>query len=63
MRIRPDGAFTINRVIPGPRDSARFDRGAGRGAGFAFEELGLEPGEVRELRDLRTRPPMDVRNH
>jgi hypothetical protein len=30
-------------------------------AGMAFENLVLKPGEVKDLGDIRSKPPVDVR--
>jgi RNA polymerase sigma factor (sigma-70 family) len=57
----PDGRFRIERLVPGQRYSARVYRGIGRYAGVAFEDLTLQPGEVRDLGDIRTKAPVDVR--
>ena len=36
-------------------------RGTGMFAGVAFENLVLKPGEVKDLGDIRSKPPVDVR--
>jgi hypothetical protein len=55
------GRFRLERLVPGLRYSARIYRGTGMFAGMAFENLVLEPGEVRDLGDIRSKPPADVR--
>ena len=32
-------------------------------AGMAFENLVLKPGEVKDLGDIRSKPPVDVRGN
>lgn len=46
------GQFQIEKLVPGHRYSATVVRG-NRVVGTAFEELVLQPGEVRKLRDVR----------
>ena len=60
--VSTDGRFRIERLVPGQRYSAEVYRGIGWYAGPAFENLILQPGEVRDLGDIRTRAPVDVRN-
>ncbi|MEX2120426.1 MAG: M56 family metallopeptidase [Pirellulales bacterium] len=60
------GRFQIDKLIPGHRYSAKVHRDNrnfdGRliplFAGVAFEDLELGPGEVRDLGEIRTRPPV-----
>jgi hypothetical protein len=47
------GCFRAERLVPGQRYSATMYLGIGRPSWFAFEELKLEPGEVRDLGDVR----------
>ena len=49
IKIEPDGRFRIERLIPGLRYHARVYRGFGMDAGPAFENIVLQPGEVRAL--------------
>jgi hypothetical protein len=53
------GGETSTR-LPGDL-GAEVYRGIGRYAGVAFEDLSLQPGEVRDLGDIRTKAPVDVR--
>ena len=62
LTTEPDGRFRIDRLVPGQRYTAEVYRGTGRYAGMAFEDLVLEPGEIRDLGDIRTEPPVDIRN-
>ena len=62
LTTEPDGRFRIDRLAPGQRYTAEVYRGMGQYAGKAFEALVLEPGEVRDLGDIRTEPPVDIRN-
>lgn len=50
-----DGRFRIEPLVPGLRYRAEITR-FGRFAGVAFEELTLQPGETRELGDIRSKP-------
>jgi hypothetical protein len=56
-----DGRFHIERLVPGQRYSGRVYRGMGMSAAIAFENVILKPGETRDLGDIRTKPPIDVR--
>jgi len=56
-----DGRFRLEKLVPGQRYSAQVYRGFGLFAGMAFENLVLHPGEVRDLGDIRTKPPVNVR--
>jgi RNA polymerase sigma factor (sigma-70 family) len=56
-----DGRFRIEKLFPGQRYSAAVYRGIGWYAGPAFENLVLQPGEVRDLGDIRTKVPVDLR--
>jgi hypothetical protein len=56
-----EGRFRIEQLIPDVRYNAKVYRGPGTFAGLAFEDLVLSPGEVRDLGDIRTKPPIDVR--
>ncbi len=58
--VEPDGRFRVDRIVPGLRYSAEVYRGAGQFAGLAFENAILKPGEVRDLGDVRTKPPVNV---
>ena len=55
------GRFRLEQLVPGLRYSAQIYRGTGMFAGMAFENLVLKPGEVKELGDIRSKPPVDVR--
>jgi hypothetical protein len=55
------GRFRLEQLVPGLRYSAQIYRGTGMFAGMAFENLVLKPGEVKDLGDIRSRPPVDVR--
>ena len=44
--------------MPGQSYSADLYLGIGRPSGPAFEGLKLAPGEVRDLGDLRLKPPV-----
>jgi beta-lactamase regulating signal transducer with metallopeptidase domain len=65
--IHPDlstdaaGRFRVDRLVPGQCYTAKVYRGIGFFAGNAFENLVLGPGEVRDLGDIRAKPPVDVR--
>jgi len=61
LTVDPDGRFRVERLVPGRRYSAGVWRGFGHYAGEAFRDLTLAPGEVRDLGDVPTRPPVDVR--
>ncbi len=54
------GRFRIERLVPGLRYSCDLYREAGWYAGVAFENLVLEPGETRDLGDIRSKPPVDI---
>lgn len=59
-----DGHFRIDRLVPGLRYSARVFGGV-PGApsptvGIAFDKLVLQPGEVRDLGDVRVNSPLDA---
>jgi hypothetical protein len=56
-----EGRFRLEQLVPGLRYSAEIYRGTGMFAGMAFENLVLKPGEVKELGDIRSKPPVDVR--
>jgi hypothetical protein len=55
------GRFRFEQLVPGLRYSAQIYRGMGMFAGMAFENLVLKPGEVKDLGDIRSKPPVDVR--
>ncbi len=55
------GRFRIERLVPGLRYSCDMYREAGWYAGVAFENLVLEPGETRDLGDIRSKTPVDIR--
>ncbi len=55
------GRFRLEQLVPGLRYSAQISRGPGMFAGMAFENLVLKPGEVKDLGDIRSKPPVDVR--
>ena len=55
------GRFRLEQLVPGLRYSAEIYRGMGMFAGMAFENLVLKPGEVKDLGDIRSKPPVDVR--
>jgi hypothetical protein len=55
-----DGRFRVEKLIPGVRYDAKVYRGR-KSAGPAFESLVLKPGEVRDLGQIRTQKPVDVR--
>jgi hypothetical protein len=55
------GGFRLEQLVPGLRYSAQIYRGTGMFAGMAFENLVVKPGEVRELGDIRCKPPVNVR--
>ena len=55
------GRFRLEQLVPGLHYSAELYRGTGIFAGMAFENLVLQPGEVKELGDIRSKPPMGVR--
>ncbi len=57
IKIDPEGRFRAERLVPGQRYSAETYRGTGMFAGMAFEKLVVRPGEVRDLGDIRTKPP------
>ncbi|MEJ7637729.1 MAG: hypothetical protein WKF75_06995, partial [Singulisphaera sp.] len=50
-----EGRFRVERLVPGQRYSADVYRDRRWSAGEAFENLVLQPGEVRDLGDIRTR--------
>lgn len=54
------GRFRADRLVPGQSYGADLYLGIGRPGGTAFEGLKLAPGEVRDLGDLRVKPPIDV---
>jgi hypothetical protein len=58
-RCDGEGRFRIERLVPGQRYRAEVYRDAGV-AGMAFENLVLQPGEVRDLGDIRTGKPIKV---
>jgi hypothetical protein len=55
------GRFRLEQLVPGLRYRAEIYRGTGMFAGMAFENLVLKPGEVRDLGEIRSKPPVDVR--
>lgn len=61
IRSKSGGRFRVERLVPGQRYGADVYRGMGWYAGIAFENLVLQPGEVRDLGDIRTRKPVNVR--
>jgi RNA polymerase sigma factor (sigma-70 family) len=63
MTVGPDGRFRIEPLVPGLSYSTTIWRGTGMNAGPLFENLVLQPGEVRDLGDVRSRAPVDVRGH
>jgi beta-lactamase regulating signal transducer with metallopeptidase domain len=54
-----EGRFRVDRMVPGQRYSAKVYRGTDKFAGMAFENLVVRPGEVRDLGDLRPKPPTE----
>ncbi len=56
-----EGRFRVERLVPGLRYTAEVYLERGGLAGLAFENLVVQPGEVRDLGDIRTKPPVDVR--
>jgi hypothetical protein len=46
------GRFRIERIVPGQRCGIEIRRD-GQPAGMAFENIVLEPGEVRDLGEIR----------
>jgi hypothetical protein len=57
------GRFRLEKLVPGLRYSADIYRRTGmiqRFAGMAFENLVLKPGEVKELGDIRCKPPVNA---
>jgi hypothetical protein len=58
IQMEKDGRFRVDHLIPGQRYTAETYRQPSQFVGMAFENLGLRPGEVRDLGDLRPRPPM-----
>ncbi|MDB5390960.1 MAG: hypothetical protein JWM11_6606 [Planctomycetaceae bacterium] len=61
LKTDRDGHFRADKLVPGLRYTAEIYRGIGMYAGKAFENLVVRPGEVRDLGDIRTKPPVDVR--
>jgi beta-lactamase regulating signal transducer with metallopeptidase domain len=58
VEIDSKGRFRMDQMIPGQRYTAEIYRGMGRFAGgVAFENLVVRPGEVRDLGDIRPKPP------
>jgi hypothetical protein len=55
------GRFHLEQLVPGLGYGAQIYRGMGMFAGTAFENLVLKPGEVKDLGDIRSKPPVDVR--
>jgi hypothetical protein len=56
-----EGRFRVERLVPGLRYTAEVYLERGGLAGLAFENLVVHPGEVRDLGDIRTKPPVNVR--
>lgn len=56
VEIDDDRRFFVGRLVPGQRYRAVVSRGAGQYLGVAFEDIVLDPGEVRDLGDLPIRP-------
>ncbi len=56
-----NGQFRIDQLIPGQHYSATMGRNM-KYVGVAFENLTVGPGEVRDLGDIRSQPPIDVRD-
>jgi hypothetical protein len=61
VEIDTAGRFRVDKLVPGQRYSAKVYHGVGMFAGMAFEDLVVRPGEVRDLGDILTKPPVDVR--
>ena len=55
------GRFRLEQLVPGLRYRAEIYRGTGMFAGMAFNNLVLKPAEVKELGEIRSKPPVDVR--
>lgn len=56
-------AFEVERLVPGLRYRAEVSFSEGPSAGVAFEDVVLEPGELRDLGSIRVRPPANVPKH
>lgn len=61
IQIDANGRFRIDRLVPGQRYTARVYGKIGMFAGTGFENLVVRPAEVRDLGDIRTQPPVNVR--
>ncbi len=61
LNVDFNGRFRLERLVPGQRYTAEVYVGPGMFVGKAFEDLILLPGEVRDLGDLRTKAPVDLR--
>ena len=62
VRTDDHGRFRVERLVPGQSYSADLYLGLGIGpGGTAFEGVKLAPGEVRDLGDLRLKPPITER--
>jgi hypothetical protein len=55
------GRFRIEQLVPGLSYTCEMYHGAGQYAGIAFENLVLKPGETRDLGDIRSKKPVDIR--
>jgi hypothetical protein len=51
------GKYCLEELVPGQRYTARIYRGFQREIGLAFENLVIQPGEVRDLGEIRMKPP------
>jgi hypothetical protein len=51
----------FEQLVPGLRYTCDMSRGGGLYAGMAFENLVLKPGETRDLGDIRSKKPVDIR--
>ncbi len=61
INLDADGRFRVERLVPGQRYTTEVYRGMAMDAGPAFEDVVLAPGEVRDLGDITTRKPVNVR--
>jgi hypothetical protein len=58
-RTDDGGRFRIGRLLPGRRYGVKIYQGLGIPAETGIENLVLRAGEVRDLGDVRIRPPVD----
>ena len=59
--MRQRGPFPHRATGAGPAYTCEMFRGTGMYAGIAFENVVLEPGETRDLGDIRSGKPVDIR--